>query len=53
MPYDHKWRQEDEQRIVWLEKLYGSDGRRSKAHPMHGLYTGLVEKWGALPWKVN
>ena len=53
MPYDPNWRIEDERRIEWLDKLYRLDGRQHACHPMHCLYTGLVQKWGALPWKVN
>ena len=27
-----------------LEALYEADGRHDPAHPMHGLYTGLVAR---------
>ena len=53
MPYNPEWRKEDERRVEWLDKLYRLDGRHHASHPMHSLYTGLVEKWGPLPWKVN
>ena len=52
MPYDPTWRIEDERRIEWLDKLYGLDGRQHDCHPLHCTYTGLVEKYGPLPWKV-
>ena len=32
---------EDQARQDKLEQLYADDGRHDKAHPMHGLYTGL------------
>lgn len=53
MTYDPKWRIEDERRLEWLDRCCQQDGRRDLKHPMHGLYTGLVEKWGKLPWKVQ
>lgn len=53
MPYDPKWRIEDERRIEWLEKLYRLDGRHHSSHPMHCTYTGLVERYGRLPWEVK
>ncbi len=53
MPYDPAWRIEDERRQEWLERCYQNDGRRSKDHPMHSLYTGLIQKWGKLPWPVK
>lgn len=36
---DHKEQQARQER---LEALYLSDGRDSKDHPFHGLYSGLV-----------
>lgn len=53
MPYDPKWRIEDERRIEWLERCYQQSGRRNPSHPKHGTYTGLVAKYGPLPWKVQ
>jgi len=49
MTYDPKWRIEDERRQKWLEHCYQNDGRHNPKHPMHALYTGLIEKWGQLP----
>lgn len=49
--YDPAWRVEDERRLEWMERCYQSAGRRDPKHAMHGLYTGLVEKYGQLPWK--
>lgn len=53
MTYDTKWRREDERRLEWLDKLYRLDGRHHDCHPKHSLFTGLVQKYGAMPWKVN
>ena len=53
MTYNPKWRVEDERRLEWLDKLYRLDGRQHDCHPSHGLFTGLVAKWGPVPWKVN
>lgn len=36
--------QEDHDRQRYLEALYEADGRASKDHPLHGLYTGLLEQ---------
>ena len=33
---------EQDQRQEELERLYTEDGRHDKAHPMHALYTGLI-----------
>lgn len=35
--------QDDHDRQRYLEALYAADGRASKDHPLHGLYTGLLE----------
>ena len=32
-------------RITWLANLYDIDGRADPDHPMHGLYTGLNQKY--------
>ena len=53
MPYDTKWRREDERRMEWLDKLYRLDGRQHDSHPMHSTFTGLVQKYGAMPWEVR
>lgn len=29
---------------AWIEALYKYEGRDDKDHPMHGLYTGLMNK---------
>ena len=34
---------DDQNRQRYLEVLYAADGRASKDHPLHGLYTGLLE----------
>nr|BAR24449.1 hypothetical protein [uncultured Mediterranean phage uvMED] len=31
-------------RQAWIEALYKYEGRDDKNHPMHGLYTGLMNK---------
>ena len=33
-------------RSWYLEKLYVLDGRNWPDHPQHGLYTGLIAKYG-------
>ena len=33
-------------RSAYLEKLYVLDGRDWPGHPQHGLYTGLIAKYG-------
>jgi hypothetical protein len=53
MTYDPKWRREDERRLEWLDKLYRLDGRHHDCHPKHCLFTGLVQRYGAMPWKVS
>lgn len=35
---------EDHDRQRYLEALYEADGRASTDHPLHGLYTGLLEQ---------
>jgi len=35
---------EDVNRQAWIEALYRYEGRDDKDHPMHGLYTGLMNK---------
>lgn len=32
----------------WIDALYAHDGRNSKDHPEHGLYTGLAAKYKGL-----
>ena len=32
-------------RIIWMTELYKLDGRADPDHPMHGLYTGLNQKY--------
>lgn len=34
---------EEAKRQLYLEELYAIDGRHDSNHPMHALYTGLVE----------
>ena len=53
MPYESKWRIQDERRVEWLDRLYRLDGRQRDTHPMHCLFTGLVKKYGPLPWDVT
>ena len=37
--------QEDQRRTDFIDLLYLQDGRFSKEHPLHSLYTGLYEQW--------
>lgn len=48
MTYDPAWRAQDECRIKHLESLYRLDGREQNDHPLHGNYTGLLEKYGPM-----
>ena len=32
-------------RQAWMSELYMYDGRDKRDHPMHGLYTGLAQKY--------
>ena len=32
-------------RVKWLNRLYLYDGRDKRDHPMHGLFTGLAQKY--------
>jgi hypothetical protein len=32
-------------RVKWLNCLFMHDGRDKRDHPMHGLYTGLAQKY--------
>ena len=32
-------------RVKWMQELYQYDGRDKPSHPMHGLYTGLYQKY--------
>lgn len=38
---------EDQRRADFLDFLYEQDGRGSKDHPLHSLYTGLYVQWQA------
>jgi len=54
MTYQPEWRAQDELRVLWLEFCYQLDGRNHYCHPDHGLFTGLVDKYGQHPQpKVN
>jgi len=44
--YDPFWREEDENRVIEMEKWYEEDGRSNPSHPMHALYTNLFKKYG-------
>lgn len=35
----------EDPKAALLDKLYEEDGRHEKTHPMHGLYTGLYQKY--------
>lgn len=35
---------EQQKRYEKLEALYEADGRHDPAHPMHSIYTGLVDQ---------
>ena len=45
--YQPEWREEDENRMAELERLYHLDGRQHlpNGHPLHMTYTGLWEKY--------
>ena len=32
-------------RVKWLNELYVYDGRDNRDHEMHGVYTGLAQKY--------
>ena len=32
-------------RQAWMNELYMYDGRDKRDHPMHGLFTGLAQKY--------
>ena len=32
-------------RPAWMSELYFYDGRDKRDHPLHGLYTGLFQKY--------
>lgn len=32
-------------RVQWLNELYVYEGRDKRDHPMHGLFTGLAQKY--------
>ncbi len=34
---------EEKKRADFMEHMYNCSGRQDKAHPMHGLYTGLYQ----------
>ena len=44
--YDPFWKEEDEKRVLEMEKWYELDNRSDPSHPLHALYTGLNEKYG-------
>jgi hypothetical protein len=35
----------EDDRQEYIDWLYQLDGRDKKSHPLHGLYTGLAEKY--------
>jgi hypothetical protein len=35
----------ENKKTLFLDKLYKADGRGDRAHPMHGLYTGLYRAY--------
>ena len=45
MSYKAEWRKEDEKRNKLMDIWYLEDGRKNPNHPMHGIYTGLAEKY--------
>jgi len=53
MTYNPQWIREDQRRLEWLDKLYRLDGRHHDSHPKYSIYTGLVEKYGPMPWQVS
>ena len=42
--YKTEWIEEDKKRVIDMQRWYVLDGRHRPDHPLHGLYTGLVEK---------
>ena len=44
--YDPFWKEEDERRVLEMEKWYEEDNRSDPSHPLHALYTNLNEKYG-------
>lgn len=52
MTYQPQWRQEDEDRMARLERLYFLDGRKHlpDGHPLKGTYTGLHQKYLEKGW---
>tara|TARA_R100001082_G_scaffold34060_1_gene17671 strand:- start:340 stop:546 length:207 start_codon:yes stop_codon:yes gene_type:complete len=39
-----KWVEEQNKRMLRMERLYVLDGRHRPEHEFHGLYTGLAER---------
>ncbi len=39
--YKPEWLQEDRQRMKDMDRWYCLDGRETKTHKFHGVYTGL------------
>mgnify|MGYP003140366988 CR=1 FL=1 len=39
-----EWAEEQNKRMLRMERLYVLDGRHMHEHPLHGLYTGLAAK---------
>jgi len=35
----------EQAKVDFLEQLYRASGRDRKAHPEHGIYTGLYQQW--------
>ena len=44
MKMGKEWTEEQNKRMLRMERLYVLDGRHLHGHPLHGLYTGLGDK---------
>tara|TARA_R100000152_G_C6728123_1_gene153154 strand:- start:804 stop:980 length:177 start_codon:yes stop_codon:yes gene_type:complete len=44
MKMGKEWTEEQNKRMLRMERLYVLDGRHRPDHPLHGFYTGLSAK---------
>ncbi len=47
------WAEEQNQRMLRMQRLYVLDGRHLNDHEFHGLYTGLAAKAEELEAELN
>jgi len=47
------WAEEQNQRMLRMQRLYVLDGRHHNDHKLHGLYTGLAAKAEELEAELN